>query len=146
MEEKTSDWYFTFGYGQAHANKYVVFRQMTFNQAREAMHTAFGDKWSFQYSDSEWFADDVSLSEKWHWTELVLTEHDAAGIDKTEDVEKDRDIWQSSFHDYLLGMRVMCPSCEGVGEHVVDVGGTDGAHHQNIHACVLCNAEGYVRM
>lgn len=51
-EEKT--WYiFTFGAGQAHEGHYVRFFG-TYASARKKMFDAFGKKWAFQYSESEW--------------------------------------------------------------------------------------------
>ena len=50
---KEQKWVFTFGSGQEHAGKYVVFSG-TFGEAREKMFKKFGSEWAFQYSEQEW--------------------------------------------------------------------------------------------
>jgi len=55
LEEKVSgeqNWLFTFGYGQAHPNKFVRIWG-TFSSAREEMVRRYGSKWSFQYPEDK---------------------------------------------------------------------------------------------
>ena len=50
------DWIFTFGCGQEHAGHYVkIFG--TFDSARDEMIKRFGDRWCWQYSAKEYFAE-----------------------------------------------------------------------------------------
>ena len=64
------DWYFTFGMGQPHANKFIKFFG-TFGEAREQMVNSFGQKWSFQYSEKEWFNEEgISQEEEYNLTEI----------------------------------------------------------------------------
>jgi hypothetical protein len=51
-KEEMQDWYFTFGCGQLHAGKYVVFHG-TFASARDQMVENFGLKWCMQYKSAE---------------------------------------------------------------------------------------------
>ena len=46
------NWYFTWGYGQKHENGYAVIHG-TFNSAREEMIRRHGQRWAFQYPNSE---------------------------------------------------------------------------------------------
>ena len=46
-------WIFTFGYGQEHAGKYVKIKG-DYGKAREKMFKKYGNKWAFQYSETEW--------------------------------------------------------------------------------------------
>jgi len=48
-----TNWYFTFGSGQAHDGCYIVFCG-THDEARKKMFNAFGVKWSMQYSEKQW--------------------------------------------------------------------------------------------
>jgi len=57
-------WYFTFGFGQHHQNKYTVFYG-TYNEARENMFHKHGQKWAFQYRCKE----DAGV-DKWGLTEI----------------------------------------------------------------------------
>lgn len=51
-QETKQDWYFTFGCGQEHSNKYVKIHG-TFSEARAEMYSRFGTKWSMQYESAE---------------------------------------------------------------------------------------------
>ena len=46
-------WYFTFGFGQPNAGRYVKIWG-TFESARYKMIVLYGYKWAFQYSEEEW--------------------------------------------------------------------------------------------
>jgi len=47
---KEQNYLFTFGYGQAHPNKFVrIFG--TYDSARTEMIRRYGNKWAFQYSE-----------------------------------------------------------------------------------------------
>ncbi len=46
--EVPQDWFFSFGYGQAHPNKFVRIHG-THNSSRAEMFRRYGQKWSFQY-------------------------------------------------------------------------------------------------
>lgn len=47
-------WYFTFGVGQGDlAHKYVVIKDDDYEKARAKMFEAFGNNWSFDYSEEE---------------------------------------------------------------------------------------------
>lgn len=63
--EKTENWYFTFGSGQAHPNCYVKI-EGTFQSAREEMHRRYGPKWSFQYNQDEFPA----IAKRWGMREV----------------------------------------------------------------------------
>ena len=64
-------YYFTFGYGQLHENKYVVIEADTYEEAREEMYNRFGTKWSFQYTEKEWVdKDGITMAENWNLAEL----------------------------------------------------------------------------
>jgi len=49
--------YFTFGSGQMHENGFVEIEAPTMAEAREKMNNAFGNKWSFAYSENEWIME-----------------------------------------------------------------------------------------
>ena len=49
-----SKYYFTFGYGQVHANGYHVISANNPEDARTEMVHRFGNNWSMQYTESEW--------------------------------------------------------------------------------------------
>lgn len=88
-------WYFTFGVGQGDlAHKYVVIKDDDYEKARAKMFEAFGNNWSFDYSEEEWFFkrgtrqwnqmvrygaipqdapyDSISQVELFHLTEITL--------------------------------------------------------------------------
>jgi len=48
-----SKYYFTFGFGQPHANCYHVIEAESWNEAREIMFRKFGINWSMQYDSAE---------------------------------------------------------------------------------------------
>ena len=52
MGEEEKDWIFTWGYGQAFPNRYIVIHG-TYNSARAEMVRRFDNKWSFQYPIEE---------------------------------------------------------------------------------------------
>ena len=52
-----TNWYFTFGFEQKHSNKYVCFKNSTYDEARTRMFEAFGEMWAFQYSEKEWILE-----------------------------------------------------------------------------------------
>jgi len=47
--------YFTFGFGQKHENCFTVIEAKSYGEAREIMFDRFGNKWSFQYTEEQWF-------------------------------------------------------------------------------------------
>ena len=52
------NWIFTFGCGQRHAGHYVkIFG--TFNSARDEMIRRYGTEWCFQYTEEEFFNNDI---------------------------------------------------------------------------------------
>ena len=55
--------YFTFGFGQPHENGFHVIESKTYDEAREEMFKKFGNNWSMQYSEKEWFAHGKSQEE-----------------------------------------------------------------------------------
>lgn len=65
MSNKVQKWYFTFGHGQEHFGKYVMFTG-TFSEARDKMIRRFGRKWAMQYSEEEF----EGQPEKWGYKEL----------------------------------------------------------------------------
>lgn len=69
-EEKPQNWYFTFGFGHPNHNKYYVIFG-TFDSARSEMFETFGNKWAFQYGESDWtLANGKTQAEEWNLTEL----------------------------------------------------------------------------
>ncbi len=57
-EELERSWIFTFGCGQKHAGHYVkIFG--TFNSARNEMIRRYGTDWCFQYTEEEFFNNNV---------------------------------------------------------------------------------------
>lgn len=62
--EQPQNWYFTFGFGQPHANCFIVFFG-TKEATRKRMIEAFGQKWSMQYSEEKWIIDGVSQESKY---------------------------------------------------------------------------------
>ena len=52
-KEKSQNWYFTFGSGQAHDGCFIKFFG-TREETRERMFNSFGQKWSMQYSEETW--------------------------------------------------------------------------------------------
>lgn len=46
-------WFFTFGCGQEHANKYVRIFASDHENARRLMFDHYGQKWSFQYDEKD---------------------------------------------------------------------------------------------
>ena len=46
--EVEKDWIFSWGYGQAFPNRFIIIRG-TYGSARKEMVDRFGIKWSFQY-------------------------------------------------------------------------------------------------
>lgn len=50
--EPEQAWWFTFGWGQEHANHYVVFWG-TYDSARDEMMARFGNRWAHQYATPE---------------------------------------------------------------------------------------------
>ena len=63
MEEEL-DYVFTFGYGQAHPNCYVVIRG-TMDSSRKEMFKRYGAAWSMQYKSKE-----AANVEKWNMKEI----------------------------------------------------------------------------
>lgn len=64
--EQPANWYFSFGHGQKHCNKYVKIHG-TRQDARELMFRRFGRSWSMQYEE----AKALEVIERWGWIELV---------------------------------------------------------------------------
>jgi hypothetical protein len=64
--ETPANWYFSFGHGQEHFNKYVKIHgtRMT---SREEMFRRFGREWSMQYDEPK----ALEAIERWGWTEVV---------------------------------------------------------------------------
>ena len=67
---KRETWYFTFGSGQPHANQFFVVKNATYDEAREKMVHAFGQRWGFQYDEAGWVQDGVSQAEEYNLTEI----------------------------------------------------------------------------
>jgi len=61
----TNKYYFTFGFGQPHENGFYIIRATDYGSARSEMFRLFGDKWAFQYSETEWFKGGISQQEKY---------------------------------------------------------------------------------
>lgn len=51
-EDVEQDWFFTFGQAHVHRNKFVRIRG-TWATARDKMCTLYGNRWAFQYSESQ---------------------------------------------------------------------------------------------
>ena len=63
-------WYFTFGFGHAYPNCFVVI-EGTFHSSREEMVRRYNDKWAFQYDKGGWFNENgQSQQERWDLTEV----------------------------------------------------------------------------
>lgn len=63
--------YFTFGNGHEHENKYVVIETDDYEEAREEMFSRFGNKWAFQYTEDEWTDEEgFTIAEDWDLAEL----------------------------------------------------------------------------
>ena len=62
--------YFTFGHGQKHWGFYKKIQAIDSLTARKQMINEFGQKWSMQYNEEEWFEDEESQAEKWDYKEL----------------------------------------------------------------------------
>jgi len=81
--KKQQNWYFTFGSGQAHDGCYISFSG-TREKTRKRMFDAFGEKWSFQYSEKQWNnpsknsiefnglnpKDKPTMADVWDWKEI----------------------------------------------------------------------------
>ena len=63
--EQQINWYFTFGFGQEHQNRFIKFFG-TRSEAREQMVERFGRKWSMQYCENDF----MSQIEKYGLSEL----------------------------------------------------------------------------
>ena len=50
--ERPQDWYFTFGFSHEYPNCYKVFHG-TYEEARQKMVRAHGQRWAFQYGSAE---------------------------------------------------------------------------------------------
>lgn len=62
--------YFTFGYGQEHAGKYVEIEALNMGIARQTMVERYGDKWSMCYGESGWHEGGVPQSIKFEYERL----------------------------------------------------------------------------
>jgi hypothetical protein len=62
---KMETYFFTFGFGQAHPNKYVKIEAEDYCQARDIMVDRFGLAWAFQYDEAEFAgqAEEYGLTE-----------------------------------------------------------------------------------
>ena len=74
-EPKLSDiyktFYFTFGSGQPHENRFVKIRATSWELARKQMIERFGSVWAFQYSGKEWYnKNGVSQEKEYNLKEL----------------------------------------------------------------------------
>jgi hypothetical protein len=59
-------YYFTFGFGQKHADGFHVIEAITYKEARARMFDRFGKEWSMQYAEDEWFDEEgISQQEKY---------------------------------------------------------------------------------
>lgn len=63
-------WYFTFGAAHEHADRFLVVRGATFEEAREVMIRWFGTRWAFQYDEAAWHKHGVSQAERYGLVEL----------------------------------------------------------------------------
>lgn len=72
-------WYFTFGFGQEHAGRYVKLTGLTGDEARLRMFELFERRWGFQYDEADWHKDGVSQAEKYGLTELDV-ERTGSGV------------------------------------------------------------------
>lgn len=59
------NYYFTFGFGQVHANGFHKVNAVSASLARQEMVRRFGSKWSMMYDADQWFEDGVSQQEKY---------------------------------------------------------------------------------
>lgn len=62
--------YFTFGFGQPHAGRFVVIDALGWGEARDEMVRRFGRVWGFQYDAEEWVRDGVSQADEYGLTEI----------------------------------------------------------------------------
>ena len=69
MSSDKQTWYFTFGSGQPHANRYVVIVG-TYDEARDEMNRRFNRVWGFQYDEDDWHKGGISQAEKYGIREL----------------------------------------------------------------------------
>lgn len=53
-EPELKTYYFTFGFGQPHQDRYHIIRAYDYHKAREKMFERFGERWAGQYNDDEW--------------------------------------------------------------------------------------------
>lgn len=67
--EEKQNWHFSFGYGQEHAGRYVIFYG-TCDETRKMMFEKFGRKWCMQYKEDE----GKVAAEKWGWDELEVSD------------------------------------------------------------------------
>jgi hypothetical protein len=83
LESSEETFYFTFGYGQEHPNKYVKLKG-TLDSTRQVMHTMYGNRWSMQYSKAQWVnqCTGITLAEKRGWTPV-------GGVDSVARKESD---------------------------------------------------------
>ena len=56
--------YFTFGAGQQNEGCYTVIEAEDWSSARNQMNQRFGNKWSFQYDESQWILGPDSVGYK----------------------------------------------------------------------------------
>ena len=66
--QEQNNWYFTFGCGTKHADRYVKITTSDYGRARQLMFERYGKKWAFQYSEEEY---DEAIA-KWNYR---LLEH-----------------------------------------------------------------------
>jgi hypothetical protein len=62
--------YFTFGFGQPHANRFHIIKAESHSEARKAMVSKFGTKWSMQYTEEKWYRDGISQEEEYGLKEI----------------------------------------------------------------------------
>jgi len=66
-----SKFYFTFGFGQEHQNGFHVIEADEWLAARMKMFERFENKWSMQYTETEWVRDGVSQQKQYGLHEVV---------------------------------------------------------------------------
>lgn len=64
--------YFTFGEKQENEKKYVIIESTSADLAHKKMVDLFGNGWSMQYSEKEWFKNDISQAEEYGYKELKV--------------------------------------------------------------------------
>ena len=65
-------YYFTFGEGQSNHGKYVVIEATSSDIARKRIFDKFGSKWSFEYTEDEWYENGIPQHETYKYEEIKI--------------------------------------------------------------------------